>query len=306
MQANKMKEEVTNRIIEALESGTAPWRQSWTSAGARAPRNSQGRAYRGVNVLLLMITAINEGFTSPYWLTFNHVQEREAKIKKGSKGTRIYWFNSFEKERKDKNKQPVRDEKGEVIKDTIPYFKAFTVWNADQIEGLSDSFYVDLNAGELDQTMRFQEGDEFIANTGAEIHECGADPCYIPGTDQIMMPTFQQFETAEEFYTTALHELSHWTKHPDRKDRDFKESHGDKAYPMEELVAEISAAFTAAYLEMNVDFGKNTAAYIDHWIQHFKDDKAAFHEAVKHAQRASDYLVSLQGQEDSEGLEEAA
>ena len=48
-------QEVTDRIVAALEDGVAPWVRPWRSLGADGElRNAvSGRPYHGVNVLLL-------------------------------------------------------------------------------------------------------------------------------------------------------------------------------------------------------------------------------------------------------------
>ena len=51
-------ETATDRIVAALEQGTAPWVRPWTAASSGMPRNgSTGRHYNGINVLLLGLVA---------------------------------------------------------------------------------------------------------------------------------------------------------------------------------------------------------------------------------------------------------
>ena len=61
------------------------------------------------------------------------------------------------------------------------------------------------------------------------------------------MPPFEAFRDAESYYATLAHECTHWTRHPTRLDRDFgRKRFGDEGYAMEELVAELGAAFLCA------------------------------------------------------------
>jgi antirestriction protein ArdC len=64
---------------------------------------------------------------------------------------------------------------------------------------------------------------------------------------------------------------------------------------MEELVAELGAAFLSADLDLTPEVRDDHAAYIASWIKVLKDDKRAIFSAASHAQRAADFLHGLQG-----------
>jgi antirestriction protein ArdC len=64
------------------------------------------------------------------------------------------------------------------------------------------------------------------------------------------LPPREAFKTREHDQATTLHELGHWTKHGRRLNRRFGQKCGDEAYAVEELVAELSAAFLCADLEV--------------------------------------------------------
>ena len=50
---------VTDTIIASLEAGTPAWRKPWTgdTGGAAFPRRANGEPYRGINALMLWLTA---------------------------------------------------------------------------------------------------------------------------------------------------------------------------------------------------------------------------------------------------------
>ena len=72
---------VTQRIIEQLEAGVAPWKKPWTN---KAPASlCSTKEYRGLNVLMLA----SQGFPSRFWLTFNQANKLGGHIKRGATGS---------------------------------------------------------------------------------------------------------------------------------------------------------------------------------------------------------------------------
>ena len=109
------------------------------------------------------------------------------------------------------------------------------------------------------------------------------------------MPPFEAFRDAERYYATLAHEMTHWTRHSDRLDRDFgRKSFGDEGYTREDLVAELGSAFLAWDLEIALEPRDDHAAYIESWLKVLREDKRAIFQAAAHAHRAADYLHSLQ------------
>ena len=89
--------------------------------------------------------------------------------------------------------------------------------------------------------------------------------------------------------------LTHWTKHEKRLARDFGRKHfGDEGYAREELVAELGSAFLCADLGITPEVRDDHASYIASWLKVLKNDKRFIFSAASHAQRAVDYLHSLQ------------
>ena len=145
---------------------------------------------------------------------------------------------------------------------------------------------------------RIERAEHFVANTGADIRHGGGMAYYAPPRDFVQMPPFESFRQAEGYYATLAHELTHWTRHPSRLAREFgRQRWGDEGYAMEELVAELGAAFLCADLGLTPEIRDDHAAYIGSWLKVLKNDKRAVFTAASHAQAPADYLHGLQPNE---------
>jgi len=151
---------------------------------------------------------------------------------------------------------------------------------------------------------------QFFANTHITIQHGGSSAFYSPSRDIVQMPELKAFRDAESYAATLAHECCHATRHPTRLDRDLgRKRFGDAGYAMEELVAEIGAAFLCADLGITPETRDDHAAYIQSWLKVLKDDKRAIFTAASHAQKAADYLHGLQpqtGAAPAEDMQEAA
>lgn len=281
---------ITAKIIESLEAGAPAWVKPWNAngtgtVGGTRPRNAvTGRPYSGVNVLLLWGAGEAAGYAKPRWLTFKQAIDAGGAVRKGEKATQIVFVSTFAKTEE--------NDAGELEDRRIPFLKSYMVFNVDQCDGLPDSVrgLVDVPAPKT-FNERIELADEFIAATGARIDEGAGEAFYMPSRDMISMPAFERFKTADNFYSTAFHELTHWTGAKHRLDREFGKRFGDMAYAAEELVAELAAAFMCAEFEFDGDL--RHAGYIGHWIKLLKDDKRAIFTAAGKAQAAVDYMRGL-------------
>ena len=190
----------------------------------------------------------------------------------------------------------VTDEKGEDVEKHIPFMKGYTVFNVEQIENLPAHYYARAEPQHTTALKRIDAAERFVASTGATIKHGGNRAFYRMTDDNIVqLAELQAFRDSESYYATATHEITHWTRHPSRLDRSFDQKRfGDSGYAMEELVAEIGAAYICADLEITPEPREDHAAYIASWLKALKNDKKAVFTAASHAQRAADYLHSLQ------------
>lgn len=281
---------ITNAIISDLEQGVRPWLKPWNAGHAAGqisrPLRAGGQPYKGINVLTLWESAMSQHFTAPIWMTFNQAKELGANVRKGSKGTLVVYA--------DRITRTETAEDGKECERGIYFMKSYSVFNVEQIEGLPPHFYATA-APTLDPMQRIEAADRFFANTGADIRHGGDHAFYAAQSDLVQMPPFESFRDAESYCATLAHEMTHWTKHPSRLDRDFgRKTFGDEGYAREELVAEIGAAFLCCDLGITPEPRADHAAYLDHWLKVLKDDKRAIFRAAAHAQRAVDFLHGLQ------------
>ncbi|MBY5988201.1 ArdC family protein [Roseovarius atlanticus] len=270
-------QEVTDTILEAMEGGTMPWRKEWKGgATLQMPRRANGKFYQGINVLILWMTAQAKGYTADQWMTFKQAKAAGGCVRKGEKGARVVYFDTFKKE----------DENGEERH--IPFAKAYTVFNVQQIDGLPANLQPDLFDDVDTGAQPIDTLEAFYHSTGARIVKDGTQPRYVPSVDQIHMPKVQQFETAEAYYGTLAHELVHWTGHKSRLDRlDVVNKEG---YAFEELIAELGACFVTAQQGGTPDTD-NSAAYLASWLKALRDDKRAIFRAASAAQKAVTFLT---------------
>lgn len=282
---------VTNRIIDDLEKGTLTWVQPWqaghVAGSVSRPLRAVGIPYRGVNVLMLWAAAMEANFCCPIWLTYKQAQELGGHVRKGERGSLVVYASTFKKTQQDEN--------GEEVEAAIPFMKGYTVFNVEQIDKLPAHFYARVEPTHTTPLDRITHLENFFAATRADIRQGGNRAFYRIDTDFIQMPELQAFHNVEGYYATAAHELTHWTRHKSRLDRDLgRKRFGDAGYAMEELVAEIGAAFLCADLGITPEPREDHAAYISIWLKALKNDKRAIFSAAGHAQRAVDYLQGLQ------------
>lgn len=285
---------VTNRIVEELERGTRPWLKPWNAEHAAGrinrPLRHNGQRYSGINILILWAEAEAKGFVSPFWMTFRQASELGGFVKKGEHGSPVVYASKFTK--KDKN------EAGDEVEQEIPFLKEYTVFCADQIEGLPGYFYELSKAVQTVPLKRMEQAEEFFANTKADIRTGGNQAYYACEADYIRVPRLECFKDAESHAATIAHELTHWTRHASRLNREFgRKRWGDEGYATEELVAELASAFLCADLCITPEVREDHASYIASWLKVLKDDKRAIFTAASHASKAVDYLHGLQPQQ---------
>ena len=283
---NDLYTTVTNKIIAELETGAAPWVQPWSgmALGSRSPANAtSGRAYSGINILLLWGRQQECNFSSARWLTFKQALEIGGNVRKGEKGTTVCYVNTMIKK--------AETESGDSETRRIPFLKAYTVFNVEQCEKLPEHL-LPVPAEAINKDDRNSAADVFINNTGATFGHGGARAYYRPSDDSVTLPPFETFLSADHYYATAYHELGHWTGHKSRLARSMRARFGDQAYAAEELIAELTAAYICA--EQGFDGDVRHAAYIEGWIKLLKSDKRAIFTAAAKAQQAATLLNDLQ------------
>lgn len=280
-----VKQMITDRIVALMERGELEW-QDTLKQGATAgmPRNaSTGAPYRGVNVLILWAMRAEAGFMSNRWMTYKQAQAAGAQVRKGEKSVTCVYFEML------KCKDP---QEGEA--EFFPMAKAFSLFNLDQMDNVPAELLDPVKVEPAPFTAN-EQAEQFIAATGAQIEHHGIRAFYRPSSDNIVLPAREAFISPENYYATACHELTHWTGHASRLDRDFSKARrfGDRHFAFEELVAELGASFLSGYFGFIDATVENHASYLASWIEVLKNDKSAIFTAAKHASAAYDYLLEL-------------
>jgi antirestriction protein ArdC len=270
---------ITNRIVADLEQGVRPWCKPWggDQLGARVtrPRRANGKPYAGINTLILWLEAVEKGHRSPTWMTYRQAQELGGQVRRGERGSQVVYMGETTKTRQDEGT-------GEETEQSVRFLKTYTVFNVGQIDGLPEAFAIPTEASPaLPGPEPIAHAEAFFAATGADIRHGGAQAFYTVGADHIGMPPLAAFRDAESYYATLGHETVHWTRHPSRLDRTFgRKRWGDEGYALEELVAELGAAFLAADLSLSLEPRQDHASYIADWIKVLKGDKRAIFSAA--------------------------
>jgi antirestriction protein ArdC len=279
---------VTNHIISAIENLSEddqlimPWHRSGLS---ELPTNvASSNHYNGINILSLWVAAIERGFASNIWGTYRQWKKAGAQVLKGEKSTLVIFYKEYLAE----------DESG---KEQVQRFaRASWAFNVAQVEG----FELPTPEQASDPIDRIGAVDIYVTNTRAEIIHGGDMACYRPASDTISMPddcAFLDTKTGtrtENYYAILLHELTHWTKGKSRCNRDMAKRFGDDVYAMEELVAELGAAFQCAELGISSEPRADHAQYLAHWMSVMKADKKAIFTAAAKASEAVQFIKEMQ------------
>jgi antirestriction protein ArdC len=280
---------ITNQVIELLEAGTAPWRKPWNAATGMPRSLTTDKVYRGINPFLLHMSALQHGFSSPYWATYKAIAERGGQVRKGEKGTMIVFWKQY----LDKNEI---DEKTGKPKQRF-VLRTYKVFNTDQADGLAVPEFAPAAATDHDPIAECETVIAgYLAAGGPRVahgHELAA---YSQATDLLVMPDRSTFDTVEAYYSTYFHELTHSTGHKDRLARPdlLSFAHfGDKHYSKEELVAEMGAAMLAGLTGIAPVTLENSAAYLASWLKVLKSDSKLVVQAAAQAQKAADLVQGI-------------
>lgn len=280
-------ETFAKKVTEMVLSNSAPWVRPWGANQAKGlPVNAlTGRAYRGCNVMFLLATP----FQSRGWLTFKQVSSLGGKVKRGSRATDIFFFTSIEVEKTDKAT-------GEKVLVDVPCLRNYKVFNLEQCELPADAPIKynpeDSTEAPTDDTSVFDECEKLL--NMSVWHEDDVKAYYIPSRDEIHLPNRRTFSSLSGFWGTAMHELSHWTGHESRLNRDIQHAFGTQKYAREELIAEVSSWLLAVTLGTPHE-PQNSAAYLASWVRDFKDKPRELYSAISQAQKAVDYLLETAG-----------
>lgn len=296
---------LVDQVLKNLEEGAGLWKQGWVVTGAPQSATT-GKRYRGLNNFFLILAAMREGYKDNRWATFHQIQENGWSFKTDEEGKSIAKGKSetveFYELRDKATKKPfdrsvleglTKEERDDYMKENVyPLRKYYKVFNADIIDGIP----APEQTNEIDERTRSERAEQFIdfwSKTESEISYGGGSAYYNPKTDKIRLPERSDFHTAEDYYSTAFHEIGHSTGHEKRLNRNLEGGFGSSEYAKEELRAEIASMFIEQEFGIEVDESavRNNSAYLQAWKEEIKEDPNALFKAIIDADRIAKYLV---------------
>lgn len=274
-------EMVTSRILSALDSGVIPWHQPWESTSGGFHSNLKSKKnYRGINQLLLSMSAMAGGWNSPYWLSFKQAKEMGGTVRKGEKGTLVVFY------------KPVKAEESKTSNGYL-ILRYYYVWNTDQCDGIDSKIPAPLDPADVKPFSPIETAEAILNGmpNPPSLSYGGDRACYSPPLDAVRLPNREDFETEERFYCTAFHEFAHATGHESRLKREFGTQFGNEKYSNEELIAEFGAAMLCGIAGIDNETLDHSAAYIDHWKKAFEADPKLIVKLAGKGQKAADCIL---------------
>ena len=284
--SNPKVRDVADSFIRQLENGTPPWLKPWRDGvgggSAHLPRNLiSGHCYSGINVPLLWAEAADRGYADSSWLTYRQAIARGGYVRRGEKASTVYFL-----------KPTVVAGEGDEKARYFALLKSYAVFNVAQCEGVRPIKRA--SPASRPEPERVAHADKLVEKSGARMEFGGDRAFYTTAGDYIRLPMRAAFRDAAGYYGTALHELTHWTGHAARCNREFGKRFGDQAYAAEELVAEIGASLLCAHT--GIDAGLQHAAYVATWIKLLTDHPKAIFTAASQAWKAFELVATLAGE----------
>lgn len=296
---------VANQVIEAMKESGSDWLKPWAVPANQQPTSmSSGKPYAGINWLILSMERAINGYGSNQWATYNQwfkmgggvdewitvkgkkkrniITPSKYNVKAGETATTVVLYKTIIVE----DKQTGEDK-------PIPLMRAFPVFNADQVNGYSDTTGDDLPSEPVysDPNALVATVDQFANATGITIKNADKSSAfYSPHTDFVNMPEASQFVSAESYAATLLHELTHATGHKSRLNRNLKNKFGTKDYAYEELIAELGSAMLCGSLSICPEPREDHAKYLNGWMERLTEKPELIFKAAAAAQKAAKFL----------------
>ena len=276
---NTIYQEVTDQIIAEIEKGAMPWVKPWKADSSCEKNIASKKEYNGINRLILAMMTHFKGYQSPFYGSFKQWQDLGGTVRKGEKGTKIVFYKPVSVEK--------TNDQGESENFAYSCLKTYYVFNADQVDG------IEIAKPEVSPRVYNPAPalDDRILKTGANIKHGGSSAFFSPMGDFIGMPNRDTFNDDSSYYATVLHELTHWSGAKHRLDRDLSGKFGNSKYAFEELVAELGAAFLCQ--DYHIQGELRHAGYIQNWLTCLRENNQAIFKAAALAQKAADYINSL-------------
>ena len=289
MKKSEIQEQVTNLIISELEQGNAPWRKGWNAHGYMPSNLVSGKAYQGINSLILSI--VGAQYKRGLWLTYKQAQQLGGSVMEGERGTHITYYSKVAKVDKETEERS-----------TFALMRSYVVFNVEQCVNVDIPAHFTIEREPVTPLQATESMLETYQNCPPVYYKEQASAFYVPATDSITLPALKQFDSPMEHAYTLAHELVHSTGHESRLNRwknaeDMPTSGHRSSYAREELIAELGACMTLSALNVEIDI-PNSAAYLKSWLQALKNDNSLIFAAAAKASKAADYINGTLVQEE--------
>lgn len=285
MRADDIIDAVTAELITAIEAGADTWQMPWhTVANSHQPTNADGRPYRGMNAWILSLTAADHGWTSNTWATYRTWQRHDAQVRRGEKATRVLLWKPTKRTTTDEATGDEIERRGLVC-------RTYSVFAAEQVDG----YELPAEATDRDTPDQVGAADAYFDRVGIDVTTGHNHACYRPAADRIEVADLAQFTEPALYYSTLAHEHVHATGHESRLARDLTGRFGSDAYAVEELVAELGAAFWCARFGLSPATRDDHTAYLAHWVRVLREHPRVLLTVCSKAQLALDWLDHASG-----------
>lgn len=300
-----LERRIADQVIDMMKTKGLKWVKGW-QVSRPACNGLTGHTYRGSNILNTWIWLMLHEQSDPRFIPRSKLFPKDGtapvgKVRKGEKGIPIVYYDSYTKE----------NEQGEEKK--YRFAKIHYVWHVSQIDDLDHERLVDPMIGEPPATEieRHAQADLFIHNVNADLRFGGDQAYFAPARDYVQMPEPERFKSAEYYYSTLLHEFTHWTGHETRLKRFETGPAKTQDYAFEELVAELGSVLLGVQLGVQIEPDDQNASYLKAWLKKLGDDPRYIFDAMREASKAAQYLTAMQPDaddviDDEEEIGEAA
>ena len=291
------QQEMLNSVLESLNQEIIPWEKPWDNYSGLPMNAVTNKAYNGGNSMNLLFSGLSKGLKDPRWCTFKQAKSQGWSIKKGSTSSKIFFISLIDK----RNGKPInsfdfdgltQSQVEELRNNTVPLYRTYSVFNAEQIDGIPDLDRSKVLRPKFDDRKTLTYLDDLVKGMNLPLSHYGDRAFYVPLEDRVQLPQKEYFKTFQGYVETYLHEVTHATGHSSRLDRNLGGGFGTEKYAQEELVADITSMLTA------IDLGiihserqiENTKSYCQNWHQKLKSNPEVLPKVLELVYEARSYL----------------
>lgn len=329
-------------MVKAIEKAVSLSKESWknpclfSQGQTQGPYNYfTGKDYDGINVFMLNICQLLNGYEYGAYMTFKQCQELAKKtgknihVRKGGESVEVIFWKQYKKlvtvtDEEEDTEEEEEEETGDTVNDskeentekkvlkTIWCLKSYRVFNVAEIEWDGYDYTEKLKTQAVKEYDKvalasIESAQDFLTrnykNGAPQIIECAVKTnAYYPMLDFVEMCPHASFRSPEVFFSTLAHELGHSTGHVNRLNRKASCKFGSSSYAKEELVAETTALMCCASVGILSTYD-NSIAYLKSWLQSVKENADSIVWAFKEAQKATSWILGLEDKKATESEE---